>query len=112
MLAFLSATTPLRSQFVKKGLLEGVTGVEQRIISVQEARAAKEVFLTSSSLPVMPVVAWDGDSIADGEVGPVTLLLHTMMERDATPEDGPSDGGDRFHAVPYGYVTRMDEDEE
>lgn len=36
--------------------MEGVKRLEQRPISVAEAKAATEVFLLGSSLPVMPVV--------------------------------------------------------
>lgn len=36
--------------------MEGIRRVEQRHISVEQAKASKEVFLVGSSLPIMPVV--------------------------------------------------------
>ncbi len=93
---------------MEKGLLEGVEGVDQRPISLEEAKSAKEVFFTSSSLPVMPVVSWDGEPIGTGEVGPVVVKLHAMMDRDATPSDGTG----AHTPVPYGFVTRMDAPED
>ena len=45
-------------QSMEKGLLDGVAGVDQRHFTPEEARAAKEVFLTSTSLPVMGVTHW------------------------------------------------------
>ena len=43
-----------------QGGLEGIRRLEQRHISVAEAKAAAEVFLVGSSLPVMPVVQVGG----------------------------------------------------
>lgn len=159
---------------MEKGLLDGVAGVDQRHFTPEEAKAAKEVFLTSTSLPVMGVTHWvrpwvalhcpyfqincappqpdrsgqqqcarpgghgtcekhaalaawcghrwdqcaalqDGQAIGDGSVGPVTVKLNAMMERDAMPSLAP-DGAEptRHLPVPYGYVTHMpaaDEDD-
>ena len=36
--------------------MEGIRRVEQRHISVEQAKASREVFLVGSSLPIMPVV--------------------------------------------------------
>ena len=36
--------------------MEGIRRVEQRHISVEEAKQSREVFLVGSSLPIMPVV--------------------------------------------------------
>ena len=57
-----------RLQYMAKGLLEGVSSVEQRPISLEEAKGAREVFLTSTSLPVKGVTFWDNKPIATGEV--------------------------------------------
>jgi hypothetical protein len=43
-----------------QGGLEGIRRLEQRHISVAEAKAASEVFLIGSSLPIMPVVQVGG----------------------------------------------------
>lgn len=49
------APRPARLQAIAGGI-EGIRGLEQRPLSVEEAKAAREVFLVGSSLPVMPVV--------------------------------------------------------
>lgn len=49
--------------------------VEQRAFTIAEAKAAREVFVTSASATVMPVVSIDGHRIADGKPGALTLRL-------------------------------------
>ncbi|MGD9915822.1 MAG: D-amino-acid transaminase [Rhizobiaceae bacterium] len=49
--------------------------VEERGFTVDEARSAKEAFITSATTVVMPVVAIDGRSIANGHPGSLTLSL-------------------------------------
>lgn len=42
---------------------------------------ADELFLTSTTAEVMPVISVDGQAIADGQVGPVTQKLQTLFEQ-------------------------------
>ena len=49
--------------------------VEERGFSVDEAKDAKEVFMTSATTVVMPVVSIDGHSVANGHPGSTTLSL-------------------------------------
>ncbi len=49
--------------------------VEERGFTVDEAKKAKEAFITAATTVVMPVVAIDGDSVANGHPGSVTLSL-------------------------------------
>lgn len=55
--------------------------VTERPFSLDEALAAKEAFLTSTTSFVMPVVAIDGKPIADGKPGDVSLLLFDAYRR-------------------------------
>lgn len=48
-------TYPPTFQAIAAGM-EGIRRVEQRHISVEEAKGSREVFLVGSSLPIMPVV--------------------------------------------------------
>lgn len=48
---------------------------EQRAFSVEEAKAAAEAFLTSTTSLVKPVVAVDGVTIGTGAIGPLTTRL-------------------------------------
>jgi D-alanine transaminase len=49
--------------------------VEERAFTVDEAKQAKECFITAATTVVMPVVAIDGDAVANGHPGSVTLSL-------------------------------------
>lgn len=52
----------------------GVT-FEERSFTLDEAKAAREAFLTSSSGHVLPITRIDGQPIGDGKPGPVTKRL-------------------------------------
>jgi D-alanine transaminase len=49
--------------------------VEERPFSVEEAKAAREAFITSATSLVMPVVEIDGKPVANGHPGTVSLTL-------------------------------------
>ncbi len=49
--------------------------LEERPFSVEEAKAAREAFLTSTTSDVLPVVRIDGAPIGDGKPGPLTRQL-------------------------------------
>lgn len=53
---------------------EGIR-VEERAFSVTEAMEAREAFMTAATTVVMPVVAIDGQPIANGHPGSLTLAL-------------------------------------
>jgi branched-chain amino acid aminotransferase len=72
-----AATPPVGS-----GCLAGITrehvltlGAVERTLSADDLRQADEVFLTSSTREVQPLVAIDGRPIGSGEAGPVTRRL-------------------------------------
>jgi branched-chain amino acid aminotransferase len=81
---------------VTTGLLEGVTRstimrlceeqLQMRVISgefrLQDLHYSDEVFITSTSLEVMPVVRVDNFVIARGQVGPVACRLRRELHRD------------------------------
>src|ERR1700735_4242907 len=52
--------------------------VEERPFSVEEARAAKEAFITSASSFVQAVVTIDGKTVADGKPGPMANRLREI----------------------------------
>lgn len=53
---------------------EGLT-FDERPFTIEEALAAREAFLTSTTSNVMPVVQIDDAKVGDGKPGPVTLTL-------------------------------------
>lgn len=59
---------------------EGVA-FEERAFGEAELRRAREVFLTSATGFVRPVVSLDGAPVADGAVGPVTRRLFGLFAR-------------------------------
>jgi D-alanine transaminase len=59
---------------------EGLTFVE-RPFSVEEAKAAREAFLTSSTSLVLPVVAIDGATVGEGKPGPFTRKLREHYQK-------------------------------
>ncbi|WP_336957735.1 D-amino-acid transaminase [Sphingobium aquiterrae] len=56
---------------------QGLT-VERRAFTLDEAKAAREVFITSASTFVMPVVTIDGDAVTGGVPGPLALRLRDL----------------------------------
>jgi len=61
--------------------------VKEAPFSIEDARAAKEAFITSASSFVMPVVNIDGVSLGDGQPGAVTrelrrIYIETALERE------------------------------
>lgn len=81
----------LRTRDIQANILRGVTraavldlaaaeGVEleERAFSVDEAKRAREVFLTAASAFVMPLVSLDGVKIGDGKPGPVATRLREL----------------------------------
>jgi D-alanine transaminase len=72
----------------ESGILRGITRttifdvaaqlgleIEERGFSVDEAKAAREAFISAASTVVMPVVAIDGQPVANGHPGSVALSL-------------------------------------
>lgn len=60
----------------------------ERSMSVQELRAADEVFLTGTTIEIVPVVSLDGAKIGSGEPGPVTRRLAQRFAEMVTAECG------------------------
>ncbi|MEH6610957.1 MAG: D-amino acid aminotransferase [Halioglobus sp.] len=52
--------------------------VEERVVTVDELRNADEVWISSSSKEIAPVVEIDGQPVGDGSVGDVWLAAQTL----------------------------------
>lgn len=81
----------LRTRDTQANILRGVTreailklvqaeGIEldERPFSVDEAKRAREVFVTAASSFVMPLVSLDGVKIGDGKPGPIATRLREV----------------------------------
>lgn len=81
----------LRTRDTNSNILRGVTrstlldvmagegmAVEQRAFSVEDAKGAREAFVTGAGSLVLPVVSVDGHKIGDGTPGPVAMRLRRL----------------------------------
>jgi len=81
----------LRTRDTNANILRGVTRlslievareaglkVEERPFTPDEARAAKEAFITGAGTLVLPVIAVDGKPVGDGAPGPVAARLRRL----------------------------------
>lgn len=57
---------------------EGTIPVEERVVTLAELRDADEVWISSSSKELAPVVEIDGEAVGDGEVGDFWLAAQTL----------------------------------
>jgi len=74
-----------RTAVLKFAVEAGIKVVEEPF-SLAEIKQAKEAFITSASMFVMPVVNFDSEDIGNGRPGPITIQLRkvyidTAMER-------------------------------
>lgn len=58
----------------------GGIAVVERPFTVSEALAAREAFLTGSTITVLPVTRIDGRLVGEGRPGPVTLRLRALYQ--------------------------------
>ena len=93
----------LRTRDIQANILRGVTRgsllaiaaaagltLEERPFTVEEARGAREAFITGAGTLVMPVVRVDGRDLGDGAPGPVAKRLRELYieaARGATQAD-------------------------
>lgn len=77
---------------IDNGILSGVTrttlldligreglGLEERSFSLDEAKAAREAFVTGATSLVMPVISIDGVAVGDGRPGPLAQRLRALF---------------------------------
>ncbi len=57
---------------------DGSIPVEERVVTLEELRAADEIWLTSSTKELAPVVTVDGAPVGNGEVGDVWLAAQRL----------------------------------
>ena len=61
-------------------IAQNICEIELRDIAIEEVLHAKEVFMTSTSKRIMPVVKIDDHQIGDGKPGRITLELSRLLE--------------------------------
>ena len=82
----LSGTTANRVFQLAEKLLKNkmIKKVEFARISPEMAYQAREIFLTGTSLNILPVVSYDGKPIGAGFPGPVYSKLASLLQKDMT----------------------------
>ena len=63
----------LMEVIAKEGML-----VDERPFTPEEAKSAKEAFISGAGALILPVVAVDGEPVGDGKVGPVATRLRRL----------------------------------
>ena len=89
----------MRTRDLNANILRGVTRyslldlmaaegfeVSERPFSLEDAKAAREAFITGAGTLVMPVVKIDGTKIGDGRPGPVATRLRDLYLRHASAD--------------------------
>ncbi len=57
---------------------DGSIPIEERVVTLEELQNADEVWISSSSKEIAPVIEVDGKPVGDGNVGPVWLAAQTL----------------------------------
>jgi D-alanine transaminase len=70
-----------------RAIAEAQLKVVERPFSVEEAKRAKEAFITSATSIITPVIAIDGAPVAEGTPGPVAMKLRRLF-RSAAEKSG------------------------
>jgi D-alanine transaminase len=60
-------------------IAEGVTPIQIRRISLDELRAAGEVWIAAATRDVVPITTIDGRPVGDGKPGPVWLRMNSLF---------------------------------
>ena len=89
----------LRTRDTQANILKGITRtalmqlikdegieMEERAFTVDEAKRAREVFVTAASTFVMPIVSLDGTKIGNGKPGPIATRLRDIYLEQARRE--------------------------
>jgi D-alanine transaminase len=58
---------------------DGKIAIEERVVSMQEVADADEVWITSSSREIAPVIAVDSVPVGDGQVGDIWLAAQSLF---------------------------------
>ncbi len=69
-----------RDKLLEAARAAGIETVEEKIIKA-DLYAAEEIFLTSSTSEVTPVLAVDGKQVGSGKPGPVSAKVYEQFAR-------------------------------
>ncbi|XP_039072208.1 D-amino-acid transaminase, chloroplastic-like isoform X2 [Hibiscus syriacus] len=69
----------LAPKLVEQGRLKSVKTAD---LTVEEAKRSTEMMYIGSTLPILPIIAWDEQPIGDGKVGYLTMALSDLLWHD------------------------------
>ncbi len=80
----LKGTTMMRTFDLAQQLLadKTIASIQERDLTEQDVRSAKEVMMIGTTLDVLPVSSFEGAKIADGHQGPVAKKLLMLLRED------------------------------
>ena len=61
--------------------VSAITRPHERLLTIHDVLAAKEVFLTNAIMGLMPVTAIEKHAVATGKPGPMTAQLRDAYEK-------------------------------
>ncbi|MGQ5701982.1 D-amino-acid transaminase [Sandaracinobacteroides sp. A072] len=67
--------------------------IEERAFTLEEARSAAELFLTSTTAPILPIVSLDGAPVGTGVPGPVAARLAALTWTEISRQTGWGQAG-------------------
>ena len=73
---------------ILRKISENHLNVEERAFTLEELAGADEVFLSSTTAEVMPIVEIDGKKVSDGTPGPVTRKLQKLFTNEIEKQCG------------------------
>jgi D-alanine transaminase len=62
--------------------------VEERAFTPAEAASAPELFLSSTTAPILPIVSLDGEPVGDGAAGPIARRLGALVWAEVSRQTG------------------------
>lgn len=84
----------LAPKLVEQGCLKSIRTDN---LTVEEAKNAAEMMYIGSTLPILPIIAWDDKPIGDGKVGELTMALSDLLWEDMV-------AGPETQRIPVPYV--------
>lgn len=82
--------TPPKSELILPGITRDLVVelakandvcVEERVVTVDELRSAREVWMTSSTKEILPIVKIDNNRVGDGTPGPMHARMYDILQQ-------------------------------
>ncbi|MCM3569649.1 D-amino-acid transaminase [Neobacillus mesonae] len=78
----------ITKEVILRVCIENNIHAEERTFSIDELKEADEVFLSSTTSEVTPIVVIDGKNVGDGKPGPVTKKIQDLFRKEIEKQCG------------------------